>query len=111
MLTMHGFFDLRDESAEVEYKTDYEKFGAHLIEQELITGFRVMRRSYHAGYDSGAPDTRFYISMDFLDLVQANRCWDYIEARPQPSHKFHAKVYAQIKNATFFLSEDIPTGS
>ncbi|MEM9774393.1 MAG: DUF6614 family protein [Chloroflexota bacterium] len=108
MVTMHGFFDLHEGNDESEFKKTYQAFGDYLIENNLITGHKVMRRSYHAGYDSGAPETRFYVSMDFIDLEQANACWDYIEERQMNSHVLHRNVYAQIRNASFFLSEDIP---
>ena len=108
MVTMHGFFDLKEGTDEADFKVAYDKFGDYLIESHMITGYKAMRRSYHHGYDSKAPETRFYISMDFADLAQANGCWDFIEERRADSHGLHVDVYAQITNASFFLSEDIP---
>ncbi|MEM8857531.1 MAG: DUF6614 family protein [Chloroflexota bacterium] len=108
MVTMHGFFDLKNDSTEVEFKKAYDAFGDYLAEQDLLIDYKVMRRSYHPGYDSGAPETRLYVSMDFTDLVQANDCWDFIENRHGDSFRAHRDVYARIKNASFFLSEDIP---
>ena len=67
-----------------------------------------MRRSPSENYDSSPPATKYYVSMDFTDLAQAQACWDVIEGLEEPSARLHRLVFAKIKTYSFFLSEDIP---
>ncbi len=45
MVTMHGFFDLKDETSEPEFQRALDDFVSHLKECELISSHKVMRRS------------------------------------------------------------------
>jgi len=107
MITMHGFFDLKANRSETGFVEAYEKFAAHLLERKLIIASRAMRRRPDANYDSSPPETKFYISMDFIDMAQAEACWDYIESGADASEKRHRNVYSRIQNYSFFLSEEM----
>lgn len=107
MIKMHGFFDLKEGQAESEFAIAYDKFASHLIEQKLIVSSRSMRRRPDSNYDSSPPETKYYISMDFVDMAQAQACWDYIEDSAKASAMLHRHVYARIKDYAFFLSEDL----
>lgn len=107
MITMHGFFDLKENQSEAEFARVYNDFAAHLIEQGMIIASRAMRRRPDPNYDSSPPETEFYISMDFDDMAQAQACWDYIEERATLSTQLHSNVYGRIQNYSFFLSEDL----
>ena len=111
MVTMHGFFDLKDSVSERAFKQAYDAFGDYLIECNLITGHKAMLRSYDDNYDSSPPETKYYVSMDFIDLDQSQNCWDFIEQHDQKSAKLHRDVFSKIKDYSFFLSEDIPAGT
>ena len=108
MITMHGLFDLKENCTEAKFAKAYNNFAQHLIKQEMIVSSRVMRRRPDANYDSSPPETRFHITMDFVDGGQAAACWDYIENNREASHLLHRTVYAQIERYQFYLSEDIP---
>ena len=107
MVTMHGFFDLKPNQNEQAFKKAYDAFGEYLIKAELITGYKAQKRSYDDNYDSSPPETKYYVSMDFVDLKQSQDCWDFIEAHDAESAKLHRAVFAKIANYAFFLSEDI----
>ena len=107
MITMHGHFDLKAGQSEAVFADAYDKFAAHLIERELIIASRAMRRRPDPNYDSSPPETAYYISMDFVDMVQAQACWDYIEDAESASTKLHRNVYGRIESYSFFLSEDL----
>ena len=107
MITMHGFFDLKSNQSEAAFAVAYNKFAEHLIEQGLIVASRAMRHRPDPNYDSNPPATKYYISMDFTDMVQAQACWDYIESSTAQKTKLHHNVYGRIENYAFFLSEDI----
>ncbi len=104
---MHGFFDLKDQVAESEFAASYEKFAAYLVERNQIIGYRAMRRRPNENYDSSPPTTKYYVSMDFEDMAQAESCWDFIENHQEANAKLHRTVYAKIKAYSFFLSEDL----
>lgn len=108
MVTMHGFFDLKSNTKETEFKQAYDAFGDYLMECNLITSHKAMRRSYDDNYDSSPPETKYYISMDFVNLAQSQDCWDFIEKHDETSAKLHRNVFSKIQNFSFFLSEDIP---
>jgi hypothetical protein len=42
MVTMHGFFDLKDETSEPEFQRVFDDFVGHLKECELISSHKVM---------------------------------------------------------------------
>jgi hypothetical protein len=107
MVTMHGFFNLKNTTSELELKIAFDEFGNHLKNRQLITSFRFMRRSPDENYDSNPPPTMYYINMDFVDLAHAQKCWDYIEANKRQSTRLHQTVYSKIDDYSFFLSEDV----
>lgn len=107
MITMHGFFDLKVNQLETEFAVAYDLFAADLMERKLIVSARATRRKPDPNYDSSPPETGFYISMDFVDMAQAQACWDYIENPTMTSTHLHRNVYGRIENYSFFLSEDI----
>ncbi|MEM7116721.1 MAG: DUF6614 family protein [Chloroflexota bacterium] len=110
MIKMHGFFDLKEGQAESDFAAAYDRFAADLMEQKLIVTSRSMRRRPDPNYDSSPPETKYYISMDFVDMAQAQACWDYIENGASQDTKLHRNVYGRIKDYAFFLSEDLDSG-
>ncbi len=110
MVTMHGFFDLKQSDHETEwaFKVAFDEFGQYLKTCNLITSYNVMRRSPNENYDSRPPESKYYVSMDFVNLVQTQECWDFIEEHDQTSARLHRNVFSRIKDYSFFLSEDIP---
>ena len=104
---MHGFFDLKSAESEAAFKAAYNAFGDYLIECDLITAHKAMRRSYDDNYDSSPPETKYYVSMDFVDLDQSRNCWDFIEKHDETSARLHRSVFSKIKDYSFFLSEDL----
>jgi hypothetical protein len=52
MVTMDGFFDLKDETSEPEFQGAFDDFVSHLKECELISSHKVMRRSPNENFYS-----------------------------------------------------------
>lgn len=73
----------------------------------MVFNRRFMQRQAHDGYNSRPPSTRFYVSMEFMDMDYAQRCWDYIEAKDEPIDSLHTAVFSKIQNFRFFLSTDV----
>ena len=71
MIKMHGFFDLKEGQVESDFAAAYERFATDLMAQKLIVASRSMRRRPDPNYDSSPPETKYYISMDFIDMTQA----------------------------------------
>lgn len=107
MVTMHGLFDLVDETSELEFRNAFDDFGSHLKEYELISKHKVMRRSPSKNYDSNPPSTKYYIAMDFENMAQAQECWQRFERNEGGSDLLHNLVQSKIKGYSFFLTEDI----
>ena len=109
MVTMHGFFDLMDETSELEFQKAFDDFVSHLKECELISSHKVMRRSPNENYDSNPILTKYYIGMDFENMANAQECWDHIERTEGVSALLHSQVHSKIRDYSFFVAEDIGT--
>ncbi|NKB36459.1 MAG: hypothetical protein GKR93_04715 [Gammaproteobacteria bacterium] len=66
-----------------------------------------MTRQAHSGYNADAPETTYYLAMEFNDLQQAEQCWAFIESDDEPVRSIHNAVKQSIKNSSFFLYRDI----
>jgi len=109
MVTMHGFFDLMDETSELEFQKAFDDFLSHLKEYELISKYKVIRRSPNKNYDSNPPSTKYYIGMDFENLAQAQECWHCFERNEGGCALLHSQVQSRIRDYSVFLTEDIGT--
>ncbi len=107
MILMHGLFDLNEGVEEGAFRESFELFSKHLNTIEMVVSWRCMRHQEHDGFNSNQPDTRYYVSMEFLDMGQAQQCWDRIEDDSEPLHSLHTDVFSKIQNYRFFLASDI----
>jgi hypothetical protein len=73
MVTMHGFFDLKDETSEPGFHRAMDDIVGRLKECELISSHKVLRRSPKENYDSNPPSTRYHTSMDFENFGKCVR--------------------------------------
>jgi len=107
MILMHGLFDLKDGVEEGEFCQDFELFSNHLRDVRLVVGGRFMRHQAHDGYNAREPSTEYYVSVEFVDMDQAEACWDYVEKNDEPLKTLHGAVFSKIRNSAFFLSSDV----
>lgn len=110
MIVMHGLFDLKGGVDEADFHAAFAAFGGHLKACELATSWRMMRRQEHAGYDNGPPQTRYYLSVEFKDVEQSERCWSYVEKNDEPLRSLHQNMNSKVHNARFFLCSDVTGG-
>ena len=103
---MHGLFDLNDGVKEGEFRQSFEALSEHLKDVRMAIGSRFMRHQAHEGYNARPPLTRYYISIEFSDMVQAQQCWDYVQEGREPLKSLHGAVFSTVSNTTFFLSSD-----
>jgi hypothetical protein len=104
MVVMHGLFDLQNGVEEHQFKRSFEAFSDALRDLELIVESRFMRHQEHDGYNADAPRTKYYVNVDFTDMVQAERCWTWIEDKSEPVQTLHQAVFSKVDNASFFLT-------
>jgi len=107
MILMHGLFDLNDGVKEKEFRQCFEQFSEHLKESNMTVSGRVMRHQAHDGYNARAPLTDYYVSIEFIDMDHAERCWAYIQESNEPLKSLHDAVFSKVQNTSFFLSSDI----
>ncbi len=107
MIIMHGLFDLKGGEKEEEFRQSFDQFSEHLINRRIMTSGRFMRHQEHDGYNARAPATQYYVSIEFADMHQAEKCWALIEAADEPLKSLHNAVFSKIENTAFFLSADV----
>jgi hypothetical protein len=100
-------FDLKDGESEEEFRQSFEQFSEHLIDHRIMTSGRFMRHQEHDGYNAHAPATQYYVSIEFADMQQAEKCWALIEAADEPLKSLHNAVFSKIENSAFFLTADV----
>lgn len=107
MIMMHGLFDLKDDIDEGEFRQSFELFSEHLNATGMVLSCRFMRHQAHDGYNARPPLTHYYVSIEFMDMDYAERCWNYIQENNEPLKSLHTAVFSKIQNSRFFLSSDI----
>ncbi len=104
---MHGLFDLNEGVDESDFRRVFDLFSEYLKSIDMVVCWRFMRHQEHDGYNSGEPATKYYVSMEFSDMNQAEQCWDIIEDNSEPLHSLHTDVFSKIQDYRFFLSTDV----
>jgi hypothetical protein len=107
MIIMHGLFDLTDEVEEGVFHDGFESLSNHLQDAGMIIGGRFMRHQPHDGYNANGPSTQHYVSLEFADMAQAERCWTYIGGAQTPVATLHKAVLAKVQSTSFFLTADV----
>lgn len=107
MIVLHGWFDLKENVEEVEFCRSFDRFVDHLRTTNMVRDGRRMRHQAHDGYNSHPPWAQYYVSIEFLDMDCAERCWLDIEENEQSLKPLHAAVFSSIQNYRFSLTTDI----
>ena len=103
---MHSTFNLLPGTDEAVFRGAFSAFCEHLVAQDLITAWRIMRRQAHSGYNADEPAGSYYLMTEFADMTQAQACWDYVQADAAPIDRLHRKVREQVTDSSFYLAED-----
>jgi len=106
VIVMHGLFDLKDGVQEDTFRHSFVEFSEHLLEIRRLASYRFMRHQAHEGFNTREPSAQYYVSMEFLDMNQAEECWALIEDSSEPLKSLHDAVISKVVNFEFFLSSD-----
>lgn len=104
---MHGTFDLRKDDGEDAFRRAFEAFAHYLKKTGAVSDWRFMRYQEHHGYNAPLPTTLYYVSIEFPDMKEAERCWNMIEQNADPLKSLHADVFNSICNSSFSLTKDV----
>jgi len=104
---MHGLFDLADGVEEDAFRESFVRLSEHLQGIDMLLNWRFMRHQAHDGYNANEPSTQHYVSIEFANMDQAERCWSCIQEHGEPLGSLHQAVFSKVQNTTFFLSSDV----
>jgi hypothetical protein len=105
MIKMLGIFNLVPTESMPRYRAAFEAFSQHLYEVELLESWAVFSRHPHNGYDAMPPDQSCLVEMHFKDSIQAQACYDYVEADQEPLQSLHRTMNKKVTNTIFALYE------
>ena len=97
--------NLKDSSKDIEFCKAAKAYLDHLREKELIEVQRIIRRKLGFG-PSDLGDIN--ITMEFKDLSQMDRAFEYVSSRTGEVERLHKKVYSAVKDVKFGLYRDFP---
>lgn len=101
--SMFGAFNLRKGKDIFSFKQAFDAFCEHLCAEGYLRSWRLCKRAYHEGYDSGFPDVEVLLEMCFHDHKTSLVCWDYVEAGSEPMKTLHVEMNRQVHDAIFAL--------
>ena len=97
--------NLKDSSKDIEFCESANAYLEHLREKGFIEGHRIIRRKLGFGpSDLG----EFNITMEFGDLSQMDRAFEYVSSRIGEVERLHKRVYSAVKEVKFGLYRDFP---
>lgn len=97
--------DLRNSRQDLEFCDAIERYLGHLRDRGMLAGFRIRRRKFGFSPD-GMPE--FNVTMEFEDMAQMDRAFEYVATREDPIESLHLDVYRRITNGKFALYRDFP---
>ncbi|MCL6285107.1 hypothetical protein M3P21_16375 [Ruegeria sp. 2012CJ41-6] len=100
---MFGAFNLRDGHDLTSFKTAFDRFSEHLVQQGFVHAWQVWHRAYHDGYDARFPEVSVLVEMRFHDHTASLACWNYVEAGTEPLKSQHIAVNQQVSDPIFAL--------
>jgi hypothetical protein len=97
--------DLRNSSQDLEFCNAIENYLGHLRDRGMLASFRIRRRKFGLAPDGFA---EFNITMEFEDMAQMDRAFNYVATRSDPIEHLHSEVFRRITNGKFALYRDFP---
>lgn len=101
----HGFFSLKPGTKDLEFANDMKKFMDHLVEQEKIASWRLMRRKLGLGPKEFG---EFHIMIEVENLAQLDEAFSMAAARTGDMEHMHFGVNSKIHEVKFALYRDFP---
>jgi hypothetical protein len=101
----HVFCDLQPEVSDTSFSDAMARYMGHLHAQDLITGWRLMRRKLGLG----APDMgEFHLMIEVKNLAQLDAAFQQVTTRDEPIEGLHHGINSLVRNASFALYRDFP---
>jgi hypothetical protein len=105
MLHFHIWCNLKGGEDEEQFCESVQEFLSYLHERELIEGYQIARRQFVIA----PPDLgKFHIMVEFADLAQLNRSFDYVADKRDEVAAFHQSVTGAVRNLSTALYKDFP---
>ena len=82
----HIWCNLKDGVRDLEFVERAEGYFAHLKEQKVLAGHRIMRRKLGLGPKHLH---EFHIMLEFADLAHLDRAFSHVASRTAPVEGFH----------------------
>ena len=97
--------DLKPGVGDLAFSQQVAAYLGHLEDQNLIEGWRLMRRKLGLGPSNLG---EFHIAIEVRDLAQLDAAFGHVASRRDPVETYHFGVNSLVQNATFALYRDFP---
>lgn len=101
----HIWCNLKDGVGDLDFVERVEAYFAHLKENDLLAGHRIMRRKLGLGPKALH---EFHIMMEFEGLAQVDQAFKHVASRADPVEGFHHCVNSLVSDVFFALYRDFP---
>ena len=101
----HGFFSLKPGTSDLEFAGDLKRFMEHLVAQNKIASWRLMRRKLGLGPKEMG---EFHLMIEVEGLAQLDEAFSMAASRSGTMETLHHGVNSKIANVTFALYRDFP---
>ena len=107
MLKLYGVFEVAEGSREADFLAAFVALRDHLLDVDLITGGRMLRRTPHENYESDPPRLSHVVELDFATDQMAEACWDYIQDPGSAGRPIHHAMIILMGEYRFALYESV----
>ncbi len=101
----HGFVSLKPGESDMEFAENLRTYLDRLKADDLIAGWRLMRRKLGLGPKELK---EFHIMIEVEDLAQLDRAFGLVATRSAGIEAVHHAVNSMVAEATFALYRDFP---
>ena len=105
MNVYHVWCDLKPGVKDIAFSEKASAYLDHLKTDDLIEGWRLMRRKLGLGPSHFG---EFHVMILVRDMAQLDRAFEHAASRKEPVEGFHFAVNSLVTNATFALYRDFP---
>ena len=101
----HGFFSLKPGTSDLEFAGDLERFMEHLVAENKIASWRLMRRKLGLGPKEMG---EFHLMIEVEGLAQLDEAFSLAASRSGAVEPLHHGVNSKIADVKFALYRDFP---
>jgi hypothetical protein len=101
----HIWCNLKSDSDPNRFSESVREFLSYLHERELIEGYYIARRKFLL---DGPPMGEFDVTVEFLDMPQVDRAFEFVAAAGDDVVGLHEPIMAMVKDVFTALYRDFP---